>query len=177
MIAASLAAFAGNAFAQNTSSTSAHASAEIIYPIVLSATNATINFGNIIPPSSNDGSTGTVTVAMNSGISYQYSDMDPGSQRGTVGAASFSVTGEGGFNYTVSTPTVTSYSSSPSWGSMTLTFPTSPTATYPTSALTLSNTAPNQGSGTFNVGGMLTVPSSQTVGAYSATIALTVQYQ
>jgi len=176
-IAAALVAMAGTAFAQHSASTTAYATSEVLYPFTLSANSATINFGNIIPPSSQDGITGTVIVDMSSNIYYQYSDMDPGQHnRGTVGAASFATTGEGGYSYTVSAPSIVSYSTNPAWGSMTLSFPTSPHLTYPTSSLGLSNSGPYLGYGGFNIGGMLTVPQGQTLGAYSATVSVTAQY-
>lgn len=97
-------AFAGTALAQNSASAGANATARVVRPILV--TNCgNLSFGNIIGSAAG----GTVTVSNNVGGSgpASYSDpsnMQPGSQTGTISNACFCVTGENGFTYTETHP-------------------------------------------------------------------------
>jgi spore coat protein U-like protein len=100
LLAVAFLAFAGSAFAQNSATGTATASARIIAPISITKCGD-LSFGNII------GSTagGTVTVASTQGgtTTATYSDptnMKPGNQVGTISNACFCVHGEQGFSYT-----------------------------------------------------------------------------
>lgn len=149
----------GSAFAAsgNTSTATGAATAEVVQPIVLTHdTGAVLGFGKFTA-----GTGGTVVVT-SGGVGSVTGDVGfvPAS---TNSADSFSVTGDKGRSYSISTGsgTVTS-------GLNSMSFTTSPSA----ATATLSSS----GAGSFTVGGTLTVAPSQAVGVYTGSYSATVTY-
>ncbi|PQJ76271.1 DUF4402 domain-containing protein [Polaribacter glomeratus] len=148
-----------NLNAQNTATESADASATIITPITITNT-ADLNFGDII-----DG-TGTVTLSP-AGVRTTDYQAFSGTQAGTVTAASFGITGQGDYTYSITLPT----------SDVTLTETGSATmivnafVSDPSGTGTLSS-----GAGIVSVGATLNVVSGQTAGVYTGTFDVTVAY-
>lgn len=152
-------ATASSAFANtgNTSTATGTATATIVAPIVLThPSTAALNFGRF---TAGLGGTVTVTAAgvgsVGSGVGFV-----PGS---TTTADLFTVAGDASRSFSVVTTsgTVTS-------GSANLAFTTTPSAA--TAALSTT------GTGSFTVGGTLTVPATAVAGAYTGTYSATVTY-
>ena len=152
--------FAPCAMAQSSTILNSGVSTNAITPLYLTNSSG-ISFGSIIPHSSG---TGTVSLDGDGNVTYQYSDMKPGTQAGTINAATFLVTGEPSTGFNISSPSV-SYGSSPSWGSMTL------SCSAPSSSALDAN-----GNASFKLWGTLSVPSNQSAGHYTATVTETVTY-
>ena len=141
----------------NTSTATGTATATIVAPIVLThPASASLNFGRFTR-----GTGGTVTVTA-TGVGSVGSDVTfvPGS---TTAADSFTVAGDANRSYSIATSggNVTS-------GATNLAFTPAASA----STATLSAT----GTGSFTVGGTLTVTATAPTGAYSGTYTATVSY-
>jgi hypothetical protein len=169
-VAVAIIAVASMASAQNSSSVSATASARIIKPITLTK-NADLEFGNIINPSSGSA---TLTIKQGSTPVYSVPATKPGSQTGTQNPAKFTMTGEAGFSFNVtSSPAI--------GGNLTLTDGIAGPTHAATAVIgvvtdiagaTLSNpVADASGTTSFWVGGVLTVASTNVPGSYSNTNA------
>ncbi len=149
-------------------SADANASATVIRPIAITADNASpLSFGNIVA-----GGGGTVVIdAAASPTPVLTGVTRPGTQVGTISAAKFDVSGEGGFTYAITLPaaarTLTSGSDTMSVAS----FTSSVGATG-----TLSGSLGSAGTQSFYVGGTLTVVSAQAAGTYVGTVPVSVDY-
>ncbi|WP_421854544.1 DUF4402 domain-containing protein [Novosphingobium sp.] len=147
-------AFAGSG---NTSSATGTATATIVAPIVLThPASASLNFGRFTR-----GTGGTVTVTA-AGTASVGSDVTfvPGS---TTAADSFTVAGDANRSYSIATT-----GGSVSSGGTNLAFTTTPSA--------VTGTLSGTGTGSFTVGGTLTVSNAAPTGAYSGTYSATVAY-
>ncbi len=132
----------------------AGASAQIAIPVTISETTA-LNHGTVTA----SGSLGTVTISV-AGVRGVTGGV--GALGGTVSQGVFTVTGEANSAFTTTMDPTSSLSG-------------------PGTAMiaTLSNDAPanlSSGSATINVSSSLAVAASQTVGAYSGTYSITVNY-
>jgi Mat/Ecp fimbriae major subunit len=164
--------FANVATAQNSASATGTATARIIEPISISATDGILKFGNIV--SSPEG--GTVTVTGNGSVSYNgvvaltgwWNTSQSGSQ--ATGPAGFTVSGEPYFHYLTSYPSSVVMTSGES-NTMTCTL------SAPTHAVLDQAIISNVGYDTFNMGGTLTVAADQPNGSYSGTFTVTVWYE
>lgn len=148
-------------YAQQISNTaSASISATIIKPIGITK-NANLNFGNIaagtssgtviLDPAGNRSATGGVTLP---------------SAAGTVTAASFNVTGEGSYSYTITLP-ATAYITSVNSGSETMLIDKFISSPSQTGNL-------NSGVQTISVGATLNVGAAQQVSEYKSITGFTV---
>jgi hypothetical protein len=163
LAAAVVALSAGSAFAAtpsgNTSTLTGSANATVIAPIVLTHTSgAALSFGTFSAGTGGtvevtSGGTGTVTADVGEVTGSSYS------------ADGFTIAGDNGRSFTVTTASGTVART----GGGSMTFTTSPSI----STGTLDSTT---GEATFAVGGILTVGSGQTAGAYSGTYDVTVTY-
>ena len=154
-----LALTSGTAFAAsgNTSTANGTATALVVAPIVLTHTSgAVLNFGKFTV-----GAGGTVVVTP-TGAGSTTSDVGfvPGS---TTSADSFSIVGDPNRSYSITTT-----GGNVSNGSKSMSFSTLASAT--------SGTLGSTGSGSFTVGGTLTVTGTETAGAYTGTYSATVTY-
>lgn len=139
-------------------------SARIITPLNITAGNAGLRFGDIVPDAS---AAGTVAIAASNGAETCTTVVCLTSDRG---AAAFNVTGEAGKSFTVSVPssvTLNGTEASNTGQSM--------SSTLASSSATATLDA--GGAAAFNVGGTLTVTANQAVGAYSGSFVVTVDYQ
>ncbi len=164
-IATGIFAGSGTAFAQATASTSASGSATIIRPITIAKT-ADLQFGRVVLPS-----TGSATVV----IANTADTVATGTAVGLTGIATtrgkFAIGGESAqaINITVGTLTMTGPAAS------TLAVTLSPDKA---SGAALSGAViGSAGSLTLNVGGTVTLPSTQTPGTYSGSFTVNVGYQ
>jgi len=198
MLAIVTLAFAGAAFAQNSSTvTGVHATSRVIAPITITKC-ADLNFGNVLAAST----AGTVTISNNIGSPYDgaatqtYSNpnMKPGNQTGAWSNACFTVGGECGFSYNESHPstlTVTNGASCVGPGcvnTMTVTLSsidvTGGTQWVGTDDGDLPGDTADCAEGEtnrFHIGGTLSVgptngTATQNVGTYSGTWAETISY-
>ncbi len=150
-IAIALIGFSTSTFAQVTAS--ATGSATIVTPIAI-ANAADMDFGNVAVSSSS----GTVVLAPASTRSSTGGVTLPATT-GTVTAASFNVTGEGSYTYSITLPS-SDYTITRTGGTETMVvnnFSSSPSGTGTLTA----------GAQTLNVGATLNVGGSQTAGAYT----------
>ncbi len=145
------------------------AQATVIRNISMAST-ASLNFGRITLPRAGtstvslDRTTGAVTLS-GSGTGVQaFASPAPS-------AAVFSITGEGGRAFSISVPS--SFTLAGPAGSTPLTVTTSPSAT---GAQALSGTPGTGGTFTLRVGGAFNISATTQGGAYSGTVAVTVQY-
>jgi hypothetical protein len=167
---------AGSAMAQTSAIATGTANAMVIAPITIAPGN-NLEFGNVVAGA------GTVTIAPAGGRTDSVAALTPGTQLGTVNAASFNVTGQGAFTYAITLPPA----------AIELKNVASPTSTMTVSAFTVAAGATGSvannsssligtlgnlavGAGTLNVGATLNVASSQVPGAYTGTYTITVAY-
>lgn len=158
-LAIAILGFTATSFAQNTATTTATASANILQHLtIVNAGN--LNFGNIIASNA----LGTVKVIPAGTRTATDGAALPTGVAGTVSAAAFTVTGEEDATYAV-------------------TLPTAPvTITDGTNNMTVTAFESNStnvltgGTQTFQVGGTLNVAASQAAGAYTGTFSVTVAY-
>lgn len=159
------------ASAQSTASTSAYGRAMIVSAIGISK-NHDLLFGQIV----SDAVGGTVSVAVDGTRTSSGPTLldQTGSAYSTFHQASFAITGQPGYIYTITVPssavTITSGTGS-SAPTMTIdTFVTNGTSGVRTLDGTL-------GTDTLAVGGTLHIAASQTAGSYSGSFNVTVAYQ
>lgn len=152
-----------------TGTASGSAQATVIRNIALSST-ASLNFGRLTLPN-----TGTSTVSLNRTTgAVTIGGTGAGAQAfasPAPSAAVFSITGEGGRAFSISVPSTFTLNG-PS-GSTPLTVTTSPSAT---GSQALSGTIGSAGSFELRVGGSFSMSATTAGGAYSGTVAVTVQY-
>ena len=157
---------ASAAHAQASASTNASGSITIFRPITVTKTSD-LAFGTIVRPGSGSG---TVTIAQADGARTVTGGIAALAIGTTPGRATFSVGGEGGQTYSISTPA--SFDMTRTGGSETLTVTLTPTAT----SGTLSSTLGNAGTGTYGVGAQVTVAATTATGAYTGSFTSTVAY-
>jgi hypothetical protein len=147
------------AFAQNTATATANATARIITPISISKT-ADLNFGDVVA----SGSAGTVVLST-AGARSTTGGASLGSGS-AVSAAAFTVSGQGSATYAITLPASATVTSGPN--TMTVNaFTSNPSGT---------GTLSGGGSQNLNVGATLNVGVSQPTGTYSGTFDVTVTY-
>ncbi len=152
--------FAVNTYGQ--ASATANATATIIAPIAITNSSA-LAFGNIAVSATNPG---TVTVAPD-GTRTALNGATLPVVAGTVGAATFTVTGEGTSSYAITLPATAVTLTGGGGGTMTVdTFTSTPSGTGTLAA----------GTQTVTVGGTLHVGAAQTPGNYTGSFTVTVNY-
>jgi hypothetical protein len=147
------------AFAQNTATATANATARIISPISISKT-ADLNFGDVVA----SGAAGSVALST-AGVRTPAGGASLGSGA-AVTAAAFTVSGQGSATYAITLPASATVTS----GANTMTvngFTSNPSGTGALSA---------GGSQNLLVGATLNVGASQATGTYSGTFDVTVTY-
>ncbi|MDB5476653.1 MAG: hypothetical protein JWP49_2164 [Phenylobacterium sp.] len=160
--AVTAAAMATAALAQATATTSATASATVAQPIAVAKTSD-LQFGRVIRPSA--GNTTIYTVAASSGATSTSGGDGIFSGNATPTRAVFTVTGEGGQAFNISSdPSITT-------GGVTITLVRSG------GTGTLDGTAGALGTATFGVGGNVTLTDASPTGVKSGSFNVTVTYQ
>jgi hypothetical protein len=153
--------FAVSSFAQT--SAGANAAATIVTPISISKVTD-LNFGNISLNPTSPG--GTVYLAPSAaGTRTPSAGVSLPSVTGTVSAAKFGVGGEGTSTFSIGIPS-----------SITINGPSSSTMSIVPESSPASTGTLVGGALDLYVGGTITVGSSQTLGAYTGTFAVTVNY-
>nr|AWD72169.1 hypothetical protein pE5SP1_p053 [Polaromonas sp. E5S] len=160
---------AGGAMAQSTATGTGTSNATVIAPITITPVN-TLEFGNVVAGA------GTVTIAPAGGRTDSVAALSPGTQIGTVRAATFNVGGQGAFTYAITLPTAAvelkDSAATPNTMSVSaFTVASGGTGTVSGSVGTLAG-----GAGNLNVGATLNVASLQVPGAYTGTYTVTVAY-
>ena len=163
-VALAIGAMAMSSLAVDAQSATGTANAKVVTPISIAAVD-TLEFGNILA-----GAGGTVAIAAN-GTPTLTTVTRPGTQSGTVRAASFTVTGEATFTYAITLPadSVVTLSDGASHTMAVDSFVSSPT-------VAAGGTIGGGGTQTLSVGATLTVGASQTAGTYQGTYDVTVAY-
>ncbi|RAK56813.1 DUF4402 domain-containing protein [Phenylobacterium deserti] len=162
------AALAAEAHAQAQASQTTSSTATIFQPIQL-AKNSDLSFGNIVRPISGNG---TVTIDPANGArsaSGPLAIINTG-PNATPGRASYTVTGEGGQNFSITVPA--SFNMTRQGSADTIQVTLSSTA----GAGTLSGVLGTTGTSTFGVGGTIPVTNGTASGAYAGTFVVTVAY-
>lgn len=156
----------GIAMAQSSTESTATANATVIAPIAI-VKSLSLEFGTIVK-----GTAGTVAIATDGARTDSGVALTPGTQTGTVRAASFAVTGEGAMTYAISLPAddavvlVTA-----GVADATRQMPLSSFVSNPSGTGTLT-----AGAQTLLVGATMTLDGSEIAGAYAATYSVTVAY-
>lgn len=169
LVAVILVCGGNNAFAQRNATATANVSAKIVSGISLEKTRD-LNFGPVVRTSAG----GTATINATTGA-MSYSGVSQG-QNGGQQTASFTVTGEPSYLYTISLPHSATLSEQNGNGhgqanghaQMTVT-----DFTYSDGAGTLNES----GTQSFTVGGTLQVGPNQDTGNYTGSFDVTVEYQ
>lgn len=167
---------AGGAMAQSTASGTGTVNATVVAPIGITA-GATLEFGKVISTAH------TVTIATDGTRTDSITNTNV---KGTLRAATFAVTGEPSFTYTITLPTTFQiFTGSP--GTVT-TMGVSAFTVAPGAKGTIAGTADlttgvgaigtldTAGKADLNVGATLTVNASQVAGSYTAPYAVIVAY-
>lgn len=169
-VAAVIFSMASMAHAQASASQTASGSATIFRPITL-AKNSDLRFGTIVRPASGSD---TVTIAANGSRSLSTNNavaLTSGSHV-APGAATYTVSGEGGQAFSISTPAT--FNMTRSGGSETITITLAASATSGTLTGTLG--AASSGTASFSIGGSMPVSTTTVSGAYSGSFITTVAY-
>jgi hypothetical protein len=152
------------AMASDTASTTTNGTSRIIQSITITE-NSALAFGTIVRPTSG---TNDISIDATTGARSKSGAGDAALAASTSGRASYTVGGEGGQTFSISTPSTFSMSSGAN--SLVVTLSTS------AATGTLSGSLGSSGTATFGVGGTITVPSTQSSGAYTGSFATTVTY-
>jgi hypothetical protein len=155
-----------SAHAQATASATANATVTVIQPISV-AKNKDLAFGTLVKPGSGSG---TATIS-NAGVRSVASGVQALSST-TPSQAQFTITGEGGQSISVTVPSSVTLAS----GANSLNVSLTNDMTGSASSQVLSGAIGASGTLTVNVGGSVTLPSTQATGVYSATVTLTASY-
>ncbi len=148
------------AFAQNSATTSANATARIVTPITLTKTSD-MNFGDVVP----SGVAGTVQLSP-AGARVAGGGAALGSAAG-VAAAGFTVAGQANYNYSITLPASTTVNDGGPNNMTVNAFTSNPTPTGNLGA---------GGSQALLVGATLNVGANQVTGVYTGTFNVTVTY-
>ena len=163
---AALSALATPALAQNSATQSTTGSVKIIQPLSL-AKDTDLAFGSVVKP--NSGSN-TVAIDASNGARDLTGGGDAALAPSTSGRATYTVTGEGGQTFSISTPA--SFDMTRQGGSETLTVALTKSA----ATGTISGSLGASGTATFGVGGSFSVASTTATGSYSGAFDVTVAY-
>jgi hypothetical protein len=163
---AAVSALAAPAFAQSSDLVSTTGTTRIMQPISIEKDND-LAFGSVVKPTSG---TNTITVPVDSDDAEISGGGNGALAASATGNADFTVTGEGGSTYSISTPAT--FNMTRVSGSETLTVTLA--ASDPTG--TLSNAAGAEGTDTFTVGGSFDVASTTVIGSYTGSFNVTVAY-
>ena len=161
--AAAMLATSGAAYAQASATEATTGSTRILQAISI-AENSALNFGRIVRPAS--GSSGIQLTA--GGVRSVTSGTAALAGGGTVSAASYTVTGEGGQSFSI-TPDAT-FDMVNGANSITVT----PTASAATGSL--SGSIGSSGTANFSVGGTFTISDATVSGDYSGSFNVVVAY-
>ena len=154
------------AFAQASATTNATSTVTIITPITL-AKDTDLRFGTLIRPA-----TGSATVTINQTTGAITVGSGALAYAGTTGRATYTITGETGYAYTIDPDdTVAMVAQTGSGADITVTLTPSSTGGTLTGG-----TTPGSSTATFGVGGTFSLTSGQGSGAYSGTFATVVAY-
>ena len=159
-------AFATPAMAQSSATQSTTGTTKIIQPITL-AKNTDLAFGSVVKPNSGANS---VAIDATSGARALTGGGDAALAPSTSGRATYTVTGEGGQTFSISTPTT--FDMQRQGGSETITV----TLTQSAATGTLTGSLGNSGTATFGVGGSFPVAASTASGSYTGSFDVTVAY-
>jgi hypothetical protein len=165
LAAASLALACASAQAAN--SDTATATAVVLTPIAIAKT-ADMNFGNVVA--------GNGVVTLNTDGSRAAGGSTPLVVFGSSPtAAAFHVTGDGNQTFAISYPSLPTTLAGPSSSTMAFTICTAATAAASCSGTVTTGTLAS-GATDIYVGGTITVGASQTVGTYTGTVTVSVDY-
>ncbi|MBL4746071.1 MAG: DUF4402 domain-containing protein [Flavobacteriaceae bacterium] len=164
---AMMAGVSNNAMAQNSSMASNGAKATIIAPIAIFATGM-LNFGVIIK------GTGTVSVSPSSERTSDYASFTV-TQLEDIKPASFSLTGEAGYTYSIVLPEDDTIVLKES-GTDTMAVNKFICNSFTDGDIDLDGTIGVEGGDLIHVGATLTVSDSQTVGVYNGVFDVTISY-
>lgn len=163
---AAFSALATPVLAQSSATQSTTGSVTIVQSLQL-AKNTDLAFGSVVRPTSG---TNTVAIDAASGARAMTGGGDAALAPSTSGRATYTVTGEGGQTFSISTPT--SFDMQRQGGSDTVTVALAQSA----ATGTLNGALGATGTATFGVGGSFDVSSTTASGAYSGTFDVTVAY-
>ena len=163
---AALSALATPVLAQNSATQSTTGSVRIIQPIQL-AKSTDLAFGSVVKPNSG---TNTVAIDATSGSRELTGGGDAALAPSTSGRATYTVTGEGGQTFSISTPA--SFDMQRQGGSETITV----ALTQSAATGTISGALGSTGTAAFGVGGSFDVSAATASGAYSGAFDVTVAY-
>ncbi len=158
-LAVSVAVMLGLPVAANAATATGDSSAEIVTAISITKGTA-LDFGSVVAAAS------AGTVAMDTAGSRTCSTVTCVSQDAGT-AASFDVSGQADYQYSVTLPTSTTISDGGGTNSMTI----------DTFSHNSGNALDGTGADTFNVGATLSVGADQVAGSYTGTFDVTVEYQ
>lgn len=159
---------AGVASAQTSANTTASGSLGVVQPIAI-AKISDLSFGTVVRPASGNG---TVTIDASTGARTITGGVSAigGGPVTSVGRAAFTVSGEGGYNFTVSIPASFNITRNGNQD------PIQVTLTSTTGSGTLSNSFGTTGTATVGVGGSLLLSNGTPSGAYTGSFTITVAY-
>ena len=163
---AAVSALASPAFAQSSATQSTTGTTKIIQPLTL-AKNSDLAFGSVVKPNS---ATNTVAIDASSGSRSVTGGGDAALAPSTSSRATYTVTGEGGQTFSISTPA--SFDMARQGGSETITV----ALTQSAATGTLTGSLGNSGTATFGVGGSFPVAASTASGSYTGSFDVTVAY-
>lgn len=169
LVAVAMLGTSGAAYAQASANVDATGSTRILQAISI-AKDSDLQFGSIVRPST--AGTNTVAVSTANGRTLTGTGGGALASGGTVSAAAFTVTGEGGQTFSI-TPaaTFTMNRTSPSGGgSITV------TTAVDAGSGTLGGSIGSTGTKSFNVGGSFDVSNTTPTGTYSGTFNVVVAY-
>lgn len=158
----------GMAMAQSSTESGATTNATVIAPIAIAET-LSLEFGNVVK-----GTAGTVAIATTGTRTDSGVELTPGTQVGTVRAASFAVTGEGAMTYAITLPADNAVVLATGDGiGATKLMELTAFESNPSVAAGGTLTA---GAQTLLVGATMNLGGTEIAGAYTATYAVTVAY-
>jgi hypothetical protein len=163
LVAAALIGVSGTAFAQETDTETTTASTRIIQAISIQP-GTQLQFGRIVKPAS-----GNSVVTVTTGGSRSVTSGTAALAGGTVSAATYTVTGEGNQNFSITVPASVTLNRT-GGGSL------SATLTSSAASGTLSGSLGSPGTFDFSIGGALTIADSTASGDYSGNFNVTVAY-
>jgi len=159
---------AGPAAAQASSAQPASGTMTLFLPIALTKVSD-LSFGTVVRPTSGNGAV-AVNAATGQATPSGGAALMSGGPNAAASRASFTVSGEGGLNFSVTIPAT--FNMTRSGGSDTLAVALNST----TGGGTLSGTYGSAGTAAFGVGGSVPLSSGTPAGAYSGTFTVTVAY-
>jgi hypothetical protein len=167
-VAAVALGLAGAASAQTSANTTASGSLGVVQPISI-AKVTDLSFGTVVRPASGNG---TVTIDATTGGRTMTGGVSAiaGGPFTAVTRAAFTVSGEGGYNFSVTIPASFNITRNGNQD------PIQVTLTSTTGTGTLSNSFGTTGTATVGVGGSVLLSNGTPSGAYTGTFTITVAY-